>query len=323
MDIHFLSAHPADMSNSPKHRCANIKNKKHPMMRCTYPIKRGDFCSRHYKNPVRFEISSPAASTRSTHMSAVKIQHWWTFWKGLLFAKRYSPLIFCRDQCHNDTELATFEPLSTIPTAYFFTIRQHTKYWGFDIRALLIQYEYSNTLQNPYTTELCEQSTLERFRKRLEDLRRWKLPLELDNGLATLNTKQSWNLRVLDVCLRLDVLGYRIATQWFSDMDITQHRKLYAILNNMWSESIGLTEQQKESIVPQYNVASQKLFRLSIANTFKSELDSIRRTNLNVIQRLISSANQQSDKTLGAMYVVMGLAGVSERCRIAYPWING
>ena len=40
MDIHFLSAHPADMSNSPKHRCANIKNKKHPMMRCTYPIKR-------------------------------------------------------------------------------------------------------------------------------------------------------------------------------------------------------------------------------------------------------------------------------------------
>jgi hypothetical protein len=89
----------------------------------------------------------------------------------------------------------------------------------------------------------------------------------------------------------------------------------------MWSETIGLTEEQKESIVPQYNVASQKLFRLSIANTFKSELDSIRRTNLNVIQRLISSAQLQSDKTLGAMYVVMALASVSERCRTAYPWL--
>ena len=292
----------------------------HPMMRCTYPVKRGEFCSRHYKNPKRYEATSPAVSTRFIQINAKKIQHWWKLRKGLVFSKRYTPAYFCRDLCHNDTELATFEPLSTIPNLYFFAINQQGRLWGFDIRTLLIQYEESHVLMNHYTTQAFDQTNLESFRKRLEYLRRWKISLEVQDTVQ-LNPKQSWSLRVLDVCLRLDMLGYRIATHWFSEMDITQHRKLYAVLYSMWTETIGLTDEQKESIVPQYNVASQKLFRLSIANTFKSELDSIRRTNLNVIQRLISSAQQQSDKTLGAMYVVMGLASVSERCRTAYPWL--
>lgn len=254
------------------------------------------------------------------HATIVKVQRWWKLRKGLLFSRRYTPAYFCREVCHNDTELATFEPLSTIPKIYFFVIGQQGRFWGFDIRTLLIQYEASHVLLNPYTTEVFEPVNMESFRKRLENLRRWKVPLEIENSLQ-LNPKQSWNLRVLDVCLRLDMLGYRIATQWFSEMDIIQHRKLYALLNTMWNETLGLSEEQREAIVPHYNLASHKLFRLSIANTFKSELDSIRRTNLNVIQRLISSAQQQSDKTLGAMYVVLGLAQVSERCRSAYPWL--
>ena len=292
----------------------------HPMMRCTYPVKRGEFCSRHYKNPKRYEQTSPAVSTRFIQSTATMLQRWWKLRKGFVFSKRYTFAYFCRDLCHNDTELATFEPLTTIPNLYFFAIRQSGRFWGFDIRTLLIQYEESHVLMNHYTTEVFDQNNLESFRKRLEYLRRWKISLEVQDTVQ-LNAKQSWSLRVLDVCLRLDMLGYRIATHWFSEMDITQHRKLYAILYTMWSETLGLSEEQKESIVPQYSVASQKLFRLSIANTFKSELDSIRRTNLNVIQRLISSAVEQSDKTLGAMYVVMGLATVSERCRSAYPWL--
>ena len=285
-------------------------------MRGTYPVKKGDFCSRHYKNPHRYEVT---ISTRSVYTAATKLQRWWKLWRGLVFSRRYSPAFFCRELCHNDSELATFEPLDTIPKVYFFALKQKGRFWGFDLRTLLVNYEETHILVNPYSTEVFDQAGLEQFRKRLESLRHWKLPLAIEHTVQ-LNPKQSWNLRVLDICLRLDMLGYRISTQWFSDMDITQHRKLYAALYSMWAETLGLSEEQKEAIVPQYNEV-QKLFRLSIANTFKSELDSIRRTNLNVIQRLISSAGQQSDKTLGAMYVVMGLATVSERCRIAYPWL--
>ena len=60
----------------------------------------------------------------------------------------------------------------------------------------------------------------------------------------------------------------------------------------------------------------------SLSHLMKSDIDSIRRTNLNIMERLISSAQASSDKTLGAMYTVMGLSHVSGPCRRAYPWLH-
>jgi hypothetical protein len=118
------------------------------------------------------------------------------------------------------------------------------------------------------------------------------------------------------------MLGYRIATQWFSDLDIVLHRTLYLSLYTLWNDDLGLSISDKDRIVPRHSAEDFKLFKWSPAKVIrKTEIDSIRRTNLNVMERLISSAVQQSDKTLGAMYSVMALAKVSYRCRQAYPWI--
>jgi hypothetical protein len=40
------------------------------------------------------------------------------------------------------------------------------------------------------------------------------------------------------------------------------------------------------------------------------------------MERMISSASEQSDRTLGAMYVVTSLSKVSYRCKTAYPWLS-
>ena len=311
-----------DKKLSPLHLCVNIKNRKHPNERCIYPAKKGEFCSRHWKNPCRYELASvPALATRSISGAIRKIQKWWRLKHGLQYIRERSLAFFARDLCHNDRELATFESLDTIPRDYFFVVKQHDKFWGFDIRTLLVQYEASGKLENAYTTETCNAKTLEAFRTRLDRLRRWKKPLAFEQ-LSGLSTKQSWNLRVLDVCLRLDMLGYRIATNWFSDLDIGQQRTLYSTLFSLWSEQLQLTEAQKLRIVPEYTNPMNRLFRWSPEKiAMKHDLDSIRRTNINIIERLISSAQQPSDKTLGAMYTVMGLCTISNRCREAYPWL--
>ena len=303
--------------------CANIKNRKHPNERCKYPVKKGDFCSRHLKNPVRFDAPTTwkSPSTRSQHNAARKIQKIWRFKIGLKFASERSLAFFARDQCHNDSELATLEPLATVKRDYFFVVKESSKFWGFDIRTLLVQYEESGRLINTYTTQPCDAVTVEAFRRRLDSLRRWKCPLVFEHA-TNLSAKQSWNLRVLDVCLRLDMLGYRIATHWFSDLNIYDQKKLYQTLYNLWELELQLTEQQKQQIVPDYASVTNKLFKWNPDKIVsKNELDSVRRTNLNIIERLISSASEQSDKTLAAMYTVMALAKVSQRCRAAYPWL--
>ena len=86
--------------------------------------------------------------------------------------------------------------------------------------------------------------------------------------------------------------------------------------------SSSLPEQSRLNIVP-VNRELGDLFKwVPERIQAKSELDSVRRTNLNVIERLISSASQQSDRTLGAMYSVICLTQISYRCRNAYPWLT-
>ena len=307
------------MQPNKKLSCANIKNRKHPSVRCTYPATKGDFCSRHWKNPKRFGLENAAIATRSVHSAAKKIHKWWKLIYGLKLLRERSPAFFIRGLCTNDTEISTFESLDTVPRDYFFVIAEKKKFWGYDIRSLLVQYESIGYLENVYTRQECDTKTLEAFRSRLNKLKCWKKSLALENT-TILTAKQSWSLRVLDVCLRLDMLGYRIATQWFSDLDIYQQKRLYSILFVLWNEN--LPEELKSRIVPGYSNVQNKLFKWSIEKILiKQDLDSVRRTNLNIIERLISSAIEQSDKTLGAMYTVMGLSRVSPKVKEAYSWL--
>ena len=309
------------MQSNKKVSCANIKNRKHPSVRCTYPATKGEFCSRHWKNPRRFGPETTSIVTRSVHIAAKKIHKWWKLVYGLKLSRERSPAFFIRDLCTNDTEISSFEPLHAIPRDYFFVIVEKNKFWGYDIRSLLVQYESLGFLENVYTRQECNTDALEAFRARLNKLKRWKKTLALENT-TSLTPKQSWSLRVLDVCLRLDMLGYRIATQWFSDLDLYQQKRLYSILFVLWNEALPLSEELKSRIVPGYSNVQNKLFKWSIEKiVIKQDLDSVRRTNLNIIERLISSATEQSDKTLGAMYTVMGLSRVSPKVREAYPWL--
>jgi len=296
----------------------NIKSKKYPKERCSYYAKKGDYCSRHFKNPCIYEIPMV---TRSTATMIRKIQCFWKKYYPIKLSRERGPAFFIRSLCHNDTELASFEPLDKIPNDYFFAIKDANRVWGFDIRTLIIQYEEEGRLENPYTKEICTLKSLELFKKHVDRLKLWKMSLHYEEVVG-LSQKQSWNLRVLDMCLRLDMLGYRIATHWFTDLDLDRQKRLYLLLFNIWN-SPSISQTMRQTVVPGSDLTDQALFKWT-PDTIqsKTEIDSVRRTNLNVIERLISSASQQSDRTLGAMYSVMGLTQVSYRCRQAYPWFS-
>lgn len=305
-----------------KLQCKNIRSREFPEERCKYTTTGGDFCSRHIKNPRPFKTKEvPIISTRSMTVNVKKIQIWWRKKNNRRLLREKSPAFFNRSLCHNDSDLASLEPLTNIPRDYFFVLREGGRLWGFDIRTLVAQYEMEGHLENPYTKALCDSDTVDSFRKSVDNLRKLNKPVQYETTTG-LTITQNWNLRVLDLCLRLDMLGYRIATQWFSDLDIVGHRRLYLFLYSMWTEELGLSEEQKELIVPRHAAEDFKLFKWSpVKVIIKNEIDSIRRTNLNVMERLVSSAIQQSDKTLGAMYTAMALARVSYRCSQAYPWL--
>jgi len=324
-----LSARPAEgeptMTSVVKAQCANVKSRKFPQVRCPYPATKDEFCCRHWKKPRRFIVNKPNhLVTRSMDSAIKRIQNWWKRYQGNVLRKQRSLVFFARDLCNNDRELATFEPLSSIPRDYFIVFQDKgtDRYWGFDIRSLVNQYEKCGKLENPYTKELVSAEGLEQFHLRVDILRKLKKPLHFEE-ISGLTAEQSWNLRVLDVCLRLDMLGYRIATQWFSDLTAPENQKLYINLHSLWNSNLDLPVELKNRIVPNHNETLTRLFKLPPHKImFKTELNSLRRMNLNLIERLISSADSQSDKVIGAMYTVIGISTVSKECRRAYPWLN-
>ena len=299
---------------SPRSRCLSIKNKKKPDEQCIYTAKRGNFCSRHLKNPILYIPPSPRYNLNTY---ARKIQAFWKARYNRALAKERGPGYFIRSLCHNETELASFEPLENVPNVYFFTLREGKRIWGFDIRTLVFQYEEGGKLENPYTKEMCPVEVLEKFKRCVDKLKKRKMPLHYEH-LTNLTPKQSWNLRVLDICLQLDMLGYRIATHWFADLSIEQQKRLYSTLYNLWN---SLPSGNRNTIVPVSSELGELFKWVPEKIQLKTCMDSVRRTNLNVIERMISSASQQSDRTLGAMYCVISLTNVSYRCRNAYPWL--
>ena len=286
-----------------------------PNEQCIYTAKRGNFCSRHLKNPILY---IPPSQTYNLNTYARKIQKFWKAKYKRKLAKERGPGYFIRSLCHNETELASFEPLENVPNVYFFSIREGKRIWGFDIRTLVFQYEEGGRLENPYTKEMCPVEVLEKFKRCVDKLKKWKMPLHYEH-LTNLTPKQSWNLRVLDICLKLDMLGYRIATHWFTDLSIDQQKRLYSALHNLW---ISLPSENRNTIVPISSELGELFKWVPEKIQLKTCIDSVRRTNLNVIERIISSASQQSDRTLGAMYCVNSLTQVSYRCRNAYPWLS-
>ena len=216
-----------------------------------------------------------------------------------------------------------FEPLENIERDYFFVMKEPDEkfYWGFDVRSLVIQYEKEGRLENPFTKRECSRNVTEKFRERVELLRKWKKTIHYEQ-LSGLTNEQQWNFRVLDLFLRFDILGYRIATQWFSDLNLYQQQQLYSVLYYLWNEDLNLSTDIQERIVPDHARPSNRLFKWhpnKINN--KHDLDSVRRTNINVLERMVNSASQHSDQTLGAMYSVMALTFISPHCRRAYPWL--
>jgi hypothetical protein len=306
--------------------CANVKSRKYKNSQCPYAATHGEFCSRHYKNPLRFlpkKTECDHVHTRKEHAAATKLQRFWKsrypFFKRIL----HGPAFYDRSLSSNRTEIYSLEAIEKISDLFFFSYLDSKQIcWAFDLRSLNHLLMEDTAIRNPYTREPFPEKTMTRLHERVKQLSSHKIsifyPLK-DN----LNTKQIWNQRVLDIFLKLDALGYRASTQWFETLTLTDHEKLYKKLFVLWFTRLGLTHQEKDAIVPGYQAGISKLFRWN-PDKLQSENHDItwwKKNNLELLKKFISSSEDKTKQSLGALYVLMGLAQVVPAVGEAYPWI--
>ena len=235
----------------------------------------------------------------------------------------HGPGFSYREKSCNETELYSFDPVKDIPKLFYFSyIDARMNLWSFDIRTLGQILSMGELKQNPYTREMLTPYFISRVIRRLTWLRTRKYSVLYPTGVD-LTAEQIWRQRVLDLCMKIESFGYYVSCDWYTEMSVDDHKKFYARLYDLWTAGLGLTNEQRESIVPGYKSTDRPLFRYSPealvsqrART-KSWWD---KHNLAVIEALLTRSPIRESNKLGAMYCVIGFVAVNEKAADVFPW---
>jgi len=293
-------------------QCLNIKSKHYPNIQCPNKKTHGEFCAKHNKNPNQF--------SQKRINSAKRIQQIWKKYSHKILWHRQGPAVFDKTLANNQTEVYSLENLDIIPKIFFFSFSDSQKnIWAFDIRSLSFLLSKNKIIKNPYTNILLSQESINKIQIRITWLQNHKYPIMyIDN--STFTSEQMWNQHVLDIFLKMEESGYIVNSDWFHDLDKEDHIEFYKKLYDIWNYRLGLSYQQKNIIVPRFN-SKNKLFKYTLEEILQKEEKIIKKNNLLIIERLVSSSNDKTQRSLGVMYILMGLCYVNSNVSDAYPWI--
>jgi hypothetical protein len=306
--------------------CLNIKSRKHPDVQCPCPATQGDFCARHYKNPVRFQLKPTEESTPNVEriQCILTIQRWWKFSNGLLKFQRQGAGCCSPEAAENKTDIFSLDPVELIPTLYRWSyVDTKNHLWLFDVRSLsMTRAQAANEeFQNPYTREKIPETAEKQFQARCTWLRNRKY-CTVHTSTTELSPDQLWHQRLLDVTMKYDSLGYHTCLPWFEDLHIVRLFAFYNELWELWFYRLNLPSAVKQQVVPNWNSVESPLFRYTPLETrTRLEKQWWQRTVLDLLDRLVSSAQQKEHKILGALYGMTAFAIISPQVRHHYPWL--
>jgi hypothetical protein len=195
--------------------------------------------------------------------------------------------------------------------------------WLFDIRSLSMTraQDSQESLLNPYTREPIDEKWAKHYQERCAWLRSKKYCL-VHTFDTEMTPEQLWHQKILDVTMKYDVLGYHTCLNWFEELNPYRLILFYQELFELWYYRLNLSNEVKELVVPNWMKADKMLFKWSPAEIqFRTEKRWLQKVILELLDRLVSSAQLKEHKILGALYGMTAFAIISPRVRQHYPWL--
>jgi hypothetical protein len=247
--------------------------------------------------------------------------------KIIFLQKRYRNKIKIKNdnfykQFTNTEDFYTLDSLTKIEKPYLFWFEEKEFKWVFDIRSfkqLII-----NKCKNPYNRETIPEHAIEKYHKRIIEMKEKNIKLdnyEDDTNFMTKEQKQ--NLKIMDIFQKLDELNIvagGINQEFFKEFTFTQLKSFYKVLEDVWNYRSELSYQKKLNIVPTNNLFKQNIYY--IINLHPNNYILLQNIILDEIDILISSAHNLENKRSGGYYVLITLTEVSQNYANEYPWLK-
>uniref|UniRef100_A0A6C0E7I0 Uncharacterized protein n=1 Tax=viral metagenome TaxID=1070528 RepID=A0A6C0E7I0_9ZZZZ len=257
----------------------------------------------------------------------VKIQQSFRQRCNLKLLIKHGPCYFDRNMCNNAEDFYTLDQINEIPQRFFFSFKDQNKfYYGYDIRSLAILIEqYNNNINNPTNRKISNPYTTNIFH--VKDINRMNVlikELKIKGYILTINPEkeltegQKIKQSIIKVFSLIDQLGYQTDVEWLLAMNLRDLKGLYRLLEDIWNYRSELTSESKKEIIPTEDI--NPLFGKSIQYIINcNSITEVLKNILDVFERLVTESTSLSSRSLGALYVLTSLVGISQPAALSYP----
>ena len=139
----------------------------------------------------------------------------------------------------------------------------------------------------------------------------------------TLTPQQRHHQNVLQLFQNINSLGHYSDADWFLHLSYQQHITFLRELIDIWNYRAELSYNAREAIYPPHGNPFPQHIMGWLTHQFYSYLtmENIVSINMTIIERITVSAILESDRCLGANFVLCALTLVSIPAREALPWL--
>lgn len=282
-------------------KCLSVK-KKGSLKQCNNKKKVGDYCKVHakcknivridevIKNDPNIELSGPAYIDICLSHDNVDIISLEKLWikndKGEKIPK-----------CEFDRRL-------------IFSYEDNGIIRCFNIKSLYHLFK-NKIYKDPFTNKAMNPELIDRINKKIEYIQ--SVGISLEYKKKKISKSKEVELKVVDAFKKFDSLGFYMRTEWFTDLDIQQLKKIYMEGKGIWSTFVSTNPDAAAQILPHGTTAFNDNNAKSVSN--KIHLQNI---VIDEFHKLLFSGINENAMRLGA-YILVGIfAYVSSAVKEVY-----
>ena len=282
-----------------------------------------DVC-KHYKQKVsgnKQELVARLYNHLRLSSIIVKIQRYWRKYLLNLYNNLRGPGKFFRKLCINETDFLSMENVNSIPYNNIYTYKDDTcQIYAFEIASLYNLFKKGNSkTTNPYNRKKFPPHVRDDLKRILRICKIFgdKIDVSIEE-IEQISLADKLKFRTISLFHEIDSLGNYTDSKWFNNLDRTMLINFIRELADIWNYRAQLPNRVKQEICPPHG---NPFGRMHLTTLSLLSLIQLKGIALNVAELMVKSGINETNRILGANYVLCALTLVSEDAASSLPWL--
>ena len=215
----------------------------------------------------------------------------------------------------NDTDFITLEPIKEINCIDLFVYKEKKNVKYLFKMSSLFDYFNNKKVKNPYNNKKFKTNMLLRV-ENLIILNKILNIIKNNEDELLLCMKDEIRFKTIDIFQKMDQLGNYTNINWFLNLSPGSTYRFLRELQDIWEYRAQIPYDVKVEICPPNG---RPFYNIEIDRN--SNIYSLKLGALKIMNKLIDSAVNESNKSMGALYVLSALTLVSFEAAESMPWL--